>query len=107
MYTYIYVYIHIYIYIHIYSPCISIDTGYLNICLNIYIRIINTFVNDQNLKSKIIPFLCVHILSSITQIVVTCAFSVQVCVLRCTVRIDKEKAVNFYICFFVCVIQEG
>lgn len=59
----------------------------------------NTFVNDQNLKSKIIPFLFVQILSSITQIVVTCAFSVQVCVMRCTVHIDKEKAVKFYIRF--------
>lgn len=40
-------------------------------------------------------------MSSITQIVFTCAFSVQVCVLRCTVQIEKEKAVKFYTRFFV------
>lgn len=50
-------------------------------------------------------------MSSITQIIVTCAFSVLASVLRCTVQTHKEKAVNFY--FFsvlnllFCVIQEG
>lgn len=37
-------------------------------------------------------------MSSITQIIVTCAFSVLACVLRCAVRIHKEKAVNLF-CF--------
>lgn len=50
-------------------------------------------------------------MSSITQIIVTCAFSVLACVLRCTVQTHKEKAVNF-IFFSVlnllfCVVREG
>lgn len=54
-------------------------------------------------KIFMIPFfgLFVRILSSIIQIVVTCAFSVQACVLRCTSQIDKKRAVKFSICFFV------
>lgn len=51
-------------------------------------------------------FFFVQILSSIIQIVVTCAFSVQACVLTCTLQIDKERAVNmFYL--LLCVLQEG
>lgn len=81
----------------------------------------NKFVNDQNLQIKstkkffffssiFFPF--VQFMSSITQIIVTCAFSVLACVLRCTVQTHKEKAVNFILFFSVlnllfCVVQEG
>lgn len=49
-------------------------------------------------------------MSSITQIIVTCAFSVLACVFRCTVQTHKEKAVNFFFfCFKFVVLchQEG
>lgn len=49
-------------------------------------------------------------MSSITQIIVTCAFSVLACVLRCTVQTHKEKAVNFVFSvlnLLFCVVQEG
>lgn len=45
-----------------------------------------------------IPISVVQILSSITQIVVYCAFSVQVCVLRCTVQ--REGCEFSTHCFF-------
>lgn len=68
----------------------------------------NKFVNDQNLQIKstkkffffssiFFPF--VQFMSSITQIIVTCAFSVLACVLRCTVQTQREGC-EFYFIFF-------
>lgn len=42
-------------------------------------------------------FMFVQILSRIAQIIVTCAFSVQVCVMRCTVQ--REGCENFILSF--------
>lgn len=58
-------------------------------------------------QKKIIFFSFVQFMSSITQIIVTCAFSVLACVLRCTVRIHKEKAVNLFFNLLFGVIQES
>lgn len=51
----------------------------------------NAFVNDQNLYSKIIKFLFVWIMFSITPVVVSCVPFVQVYVLTCTVQMTKRR----------------
>lgn len=65
-----------------------------------------TKIFNQNTKSLCFGFCFlqfVQFMSSITQIIVTCAFSVLACVLRCTVQINKEKAVNSsFVCFLIC-----
>lgn len=98
-YTYsVCMYEYIYKYIYIYSVYIYI---YLNACLNICKMNMNTFVNDQNLGSKIIPiFGFSKILSSITLITVTCAFSVQDRVSGCT---DRQREGCWILYLFICV----
>lgn len=59
-----------------------------------------TKIFNQQKKKSFFFFPFVQFMSSITQIIVTCAFSVLACVLRCTVQTHKEKAVNFF--FFSC-----
>lgn len=59
----------------------------------------NAFVYDQNLYSKIIQFLFVWIMFSITPVVVSCAFCPGLCIDMYSTD-DKKKAVKFYITFF-------